>query len=497
MGGARGGGKTDGVLGAWALKEQTYGPAFNALAVRPTAISWEDAVERSKAIFGALGGKYNEVKMRWSMPHGGRVRFSYLESVSDADKEQGKNLTDVWVEEAGLYPTTKGPKFLPAPIARLKAAMRSAAGIPIQMILTGNPGGPGQQWCSVRYHLIPFPAKPFLVNALSEAGAETVVAVIPSRLENNKILLAQDPSYERRLYEAGSMALARAWRFGDYSAVEGAFFDCWNENRHCILPMDIPAHWLRFVAMDWGYAKPHATYWMAVASDDTWVTNAARRRVLIPRGALVVYREWYGTGGARLEADRLAVGILEREAAAGEIRGVDEGRVYSVPSIAYGVLDTACWDASRGPSIAEQLATNGVVFRQSQKNRVARGAQGYSGWDQMRVRLVGEWQGDGAPPDDCPAMMVFTTDCPNAIRTIPVLQHDPDYAEDLDTDSEDHAADAIRYGCMSRPWTRQLPKIDAGRILQIAAPGAPVIQSRQPTLDDLWEAEERRGQERI
>jgi hypothetical protein len=35
-----------------------------------------------------------------------------------------------------------------------------------------------------------------------------------------------------------------------------------------------------------------------------------------------------------------------------------------------------------------------------------------------------------------------------------VLQHDPDLPEDLDTNTEDHAADDCRYACSSRPWIK-------------------------------------------
>ncbi len=66
------------------------------------------------------------------------------------------------------------------------------------------------------------------------------------------------------------------------------------------------------------------------------------------------------------------------------------------------------------------------------------------GWDQMRARLVGDADGR--------AMMVFFSTCHDSIRTIPALQHDTDKPEDLDTDGEDHAADDVRYACMSRPW---------------------------------------------
>jgi len=48
-------------------------------------------------------------------------------------------------------------------------------------------------------------------------------------------------------------------------------------------------------------------------------------------------------------------------------------------------------------------------------------------------------------------LYVFST-CAHLIRTLPALQHDAGRPEDVDTDGEDHAADELRYACMSRPW---------------------------------------------
>src|SRR5215467_5011777 len=90
MGGARGGGKTSGVLGKWAQKEHRYGAHFNAVMFRRTTVSAEDAIERSKEIYGRLGARFNEQHLRWRMPHGGRVAFAYLDSVKDADEDQGR-----------------------------------------------------------------------------------------------------------------------------------------------------------------------------------------------------------------------------------------------------------------------------------------------------------------------------------------------------------------------------------------------------------------------
>ena len=70
-----------------------------------------------------------------------------------------------------------------------------------------------------------------------------------------------------------------------------------------------------------------------------------------------------------------------------------------------------------------------------------RGAMG--GWDMMRARL----RGDG----ERPMLYVFDT-CIDFIRTVPMLQHDAERPEDLDTAAEDHVADEARYACMSRPW---------------------------------------------
>ena len=72
----------------------------------------------------------------------------------------------------------------------------------------------------------------------------------------------------------------------------------------------------------------------------------------------------------------------------------------------------------------------------------------------MRARIIGDVAG--------PMIYCFNS-CSDSIRTIPVLQHDPDRAEDLDTTSEDHAADDWRYACMSRPWLKVKEKQEEPR----------------------------------
>jgi hypothetical protein len=59
-----------------------------------------------------------------------------------------------------------------------------------------------------------------------------------------------------------------------------------------------------------------------------------------------------------------------------------------------------------------------------------------------------------------PMFYVFKN-CESFIRTIPLLQFDEHKVEDIDTDGEDHIADAWRYFLMSRPIKpRTTPKPD-------------------------------------
>ena len=125
------------------------------------------------------------------------LAFKYLESVDDAQEYQGRNVTDAWVEEVGQYSQ-------PDPILRLFGVLRSAHGIPMQLIATGNPGGAGQHWVRERYELHPFPQRPKILIRELANGALHRVAVIPGRLRDNRILIGQDPEYVNRLHLVGS-----------------------------------------------------------------------------------------------------------------------------------------------------------------------------------------------------------------------------------------------------------------------------------------------------
>jgi len=79
FGGARGGGKTDGVLGEFGAHASRYGKDAIGLMVRRTRAELVETIERSREIYGPLGWKLNETEKMWRAPDGARLRFAYLE----------------------------------------------------------------------------------------------------------------------------------------------------------------------------------------------------------------------------------------------------------------------------------------------------------------------------------------------------------------------------------------------------------------------------------
>lgn len=415
FGGARGGGKTDGMLGDWLGHADRYGRHANGLMVRRELTQLRETIERSKEIYTHLGARYVDDEKQWRFRNGARLKFAYLERDSDAEVFQGGSFSRLYVEEIGNFPD-------PKPIFKLMATLRSGAGVPVGFRCTGNPGGPGHGWVKARY-IDPHPLgmKPIT----DDNGLQRVF--IPSKVSDNKILLSRDPGYVNRIKASGSPELVKAWLDGDWNVVAGAFFPEFGIH-HVVAARSLPAEWTRFRSMDWGSARPFSVGWWAV-SDGSMEE--------FPRGSIIRYREWYGASspnvGLRMPAEDVGKGIVDRE------KG---------DRLTFGVLDPAAWISDGGPSIAERLFRAGASFRRADNSRVAKmGAMG--GWDQVRSRLLGE---EGKP------MIYFFATCPAIIRTLPALQSDPDRPEDVDSSGEDHACDETRYACMARSYVRQVEK---------------------------------------
>lgn len=415
FGGARGGGKSDFLLGDY-LEDIDLGAAWRGIIFRKTYNELEELQIRARELFPPYGGIYKSATSAdfpfsncWYFPGGATLKMRYLEHERDADGYQGHQYTWIGFDELTNHATPYGYN-------KLKACLRNSAGIHGRIRSGGNPGGKGHIWVKARFIDVAPPYTPY-----DDPDTGLTRMFIPSKVTDNKFL-RDNRQYIALLKSSGSAELVKAWLDGDWDVVAGAFFDCWQRDKHVIKPFTVPSGWTRFRSFDWGSAKPFSVGWWAIADGNTDH----------PRGSLIRYREWYGASepnvGLKLTAEEVAQGIRKRD-------GPDK--------FAYSVADPSCWKVDGGPSIAERMLKDGVLWRRADNQRI-------NGWDQMRQRFQG---------DDAPMLYCFDT-CVDSIRTIPLLQHDENHPEDIDTDMEDHAADDWRYACMSRPWLRTIVAAD-------------------------------------
>jgi hypothetical protein len=291
FGGARGGGKTDAVLGDFLEHADRYGSNAIGIMFRRQRTELIETIERSRQIYTPLGWQYHEQDKMWRAPDGARLRFAYLERDADAEAYQGHSYSRVYVEEIGNFPSER-------PVLKLMATLRSGAGVPVGFRATGNPGGPGHQWVKARY-IDPAPAG-WKVCA-TRAGWSAYSSRPACRITSFSVT-----TMWRGCGRADRRNLVRAWLEGDWSVIDGAFFDCWSSAKHVIPPFAIPNDWLRFRSGDWGSARPFSFGWWAVVGDKCKTPDGA----VLPRGCLVRYREWYGmvpgkpNTGLKLHAER-------------------------------------------------------------------------------------------------------------------------------------------------------------------------------------------------
>ena len=404
-GGARGGGKSYSML-VDPLRF-CHKRLHRALILRRTMPELRQLIDHSRYLYprAFLGAKYNEEAKTWAFPSGAKIEFGYAENATDALRYQGQSYTWIGVDELPQYPT---PKIW----NDLRGSLRSVdPEIPEFMRATGNPGNVGSGWVKDMF-IDPAPwGEPFKVAIPMPDGADEYITrrFIPAKLSDNPYL-TRTSSY-RVMLASLPPTQRKQWLEGDWDAYDNAAFPDFDRMVHVIEPFDIPNGWVKFRGCDWGYSSPACVIWLAVDFD----------------GNLYAYREYYGKG---LVADRFAQKIKDMEAGEG---------------VKYGIMDSSVWArrGETGPSVAEVMAKEGLPWRPADRSPGSRKA----GKMELHRRL-GTWEdGDGITHSN---LYIFSN-CRNLIRTLPTLPIDDNDPEDVDTKAEDHAYDALRYACMSRP----------------------------------------------
>lgn len=236
-----------------------------------------------------------------------------------------------------------------------------------------------------------------------------------------------DPMVQRALLEC------------DWRAMAGDMFPEWNEDRHVVTDFRPPVHWFRFRSLDLGYAEPTAVYWCAVSDGEPFFDHDHNER-WFPRGAFIIYNEWYvcderePSKGLRLRNEDIRDGVIERS---------ELGHRTDIT-----LTDSLPFQDRGGESVPSVFLNkgSGIVLTLGDTSRVV-------GWNQFRSRLIGiEIDLDGSGIMMRLPMIYFTESCRYIRQYVPMLQRHKSESKPEDAvehGEATHSCDAIRLICMA------------------------------------------------
>lgn len=449
--GTRGPGKTDALLMDFAQHVGCgYGDYWRGILFRQTYKQLSDVIAKSRRWYKRLfpGAVFNAGDFTWTFPDGEQLLLRHMKSPADYDNYHGHEYPWIGFEELTNWATSEC-------YDTMKSCSRSSLpGMPRKYRATCNPFGVGHNWVKSMF-IDPAPRG----TVIRDSKKSPPRVAIHGTLFENKVMLAADPEYADKLAAIKSTPKRLAWLFGDWNITSGGMFDeVWDSDVHLIAPFKIPRGWKIDRSFDWGSSHPFSAGWWA-ESDGRPVTLANGRTHVYPNGTLFRISEWYGWNGeanigSRMLATKIAEGIVQKESTMG-IRDMCDA----------GPADPSIWNEQNGMCIARDMSEKGVDFIPANNDRK-------NGWELVRVRLANCGAADPTrplelqvQPEDA-GMYVFDRtlggeqrlgECENFKRCFPYAPRDAKDMDDVDTDSEDHIADEVRYRVMhSAPVVRQV-----------------------------------------
>jgi phage terminase large subunit len=393
-GGAKGGGKTHAIR-VKALGGALLWPGIRILILRRTYPELQqNHVEPILRLVPKEAASYNGSMHTLYFINGSVIKFGHYQN-SNAEREyQGQEYDWIFMDEA--------TQFTERDFRYLGGCLRGMSEAPKRLYITCNPGGVGHNW-----------VKRLFIDRDFRPGEDPEdYAFIFASVEDNVQLLKSSPAYISML-ESLPESMRRAYRYGDWSALSGAYFGEFDLKRHVVKPFKIPGDWVRVRAFDYGLDML-ACLWFAAAPD----------------GRCYVYREVLRPGLVVSEAARLIVSCT--------LPGENIAITYAPPDMWSRQKDT-------GKTMAELFMRGGVPIVKTLSGRV----QGHM---QIKEMLMDA-------PDGKPGLQFFE-DCKRVIQDIGAIQSDELNPNDCAREPHDvtHTIDALRYFCVSRiPAYEEIP----------------------------------------
>ena len=452
--GSRGPGKTDCQLMRFRSRVGIgYGPFWRGVIFDRAYKNLDDLIAKSLRWFPKFndGAKYlsSNSALKWEWPTGEELLFRVVKRETDYWDYHGQEFPFLGYNELTKFPT-------PALYEKLKSINRSSwtpekdsprdangvptlPPIPLETFATTNSSGPGHLWVKREFidkaeygRVVRTTSKVFNpATQLDEEVTQSQIAIFGSYKEN----IYLDKKYIKTLDDIKDPNLRKSWLEGDWNIVTGgALDDVWSAPCHVVSRFVVPDNWEKTRSLDWGSTHPFSVGWWATANGEE--VELLDGRTWCPQpGSLIQFAELYGSDsvgtnqGLRLGSTDVALLIKTKEALLLR-NGWFSGRIYAGP--ADNQISNVT-DATND-TIETLMAKEGVYWTKSDKSPGSRA----NGLQLIRDRLTAATRGEGPG-------LYFMDNCRASIALLPVIPRDEDKPDDVDTESEDHAYDMVRY----------------------------------------------------
>lgn len=399
-GGAAGGSKSTSLI-MGALRAGMRYPGLQAFWFRRTFPELDQSILRLLGRYSfakELGCRYNASRHELRFPNSSTLTFAHAKNFQEATALQSAEIQLLLLDER----TTIPPDVVDMLYTRVRSGV---AGLPCLGIRSAtNPGNIGHSRVKAEY-----------VEA-TDHGAKTIIdkgkrrrSFIQAKLSDTPQL---DAAYSDALAAIPDPALRKAMRDGDWDVFAGQVFSEWRYDRHVVKPFPVPQGWQRFGGIDYGHRHPSAVVWAAEDQDKR----------------LWVYQELCETQ-------------LGEKGLAARIKKMSDD-----PNTLFAFDPSMMNQTGDALPVATILQREGIYLVKGNNDRI-------SGWQRIHTYLA------EAPAcahhralgqETCPLIHVFDN-CVDLIRTLPAVPYNTTgKLEDVDTDSDDHLSDALRYLVMDR-----------------------------------------------
>lgn len=422
FGGRAGSGKTDALI--MSATRYHKNRAHRAIIFKKIFKEMQEIMEKCESIYPTLGARYWSGRKQWQFPSGATIEFGYLDHKKDIQKYK-RAWNWIGFDDLTHWPADdvdRDQNPINSSYAQLiSSRLRSVAGsdLPLEVRATTNPDQIGRDWVKRRFNIPDHGGE----SEFFDVRTKTWRVFIPGKFCPQ----LSGTSYEQDM-EGLPDHLKRMLKDGRWDVIAGAYFKEFDYHIHTCDSFALPFDAEMWRGADDGYNAPACCLWAVKHDKRIYIVDELYKDGMVA--------EVYGEKVLRIDKQ-----IKVRR---------DNETSYSERELK-GTIDESAFDEdgiTKGNGRAQTMNKMGCNWKPAKKPPGSR----IIGWSLIHSMLTKKLA-DGRPE------LVIFRNCKNLIRTLPTLTINENNPEDIESDGDDHAGDALRYLLTYKPTSVTVGKV--------------------------------------